>query len=198
MPPQLYRRFVQMSDSIMQLFDRLRTQRTNEIQIVTPTGMLPTRSSVVIDLANDSIVGGAHHFPVAPAQTDPKSLDALVESLSGQEDFHVVPSELAIELLSATKNSELGGIDIKHFSKALANVNRDGQIILITRKNRAVSANTGTLISANDRILANSFNRDTVLTLYRLTGEISLGWQGLPFWIPDVKLKSDRVVYFKS
>jgi hypothetical protein len=186
-----------MSDSIIQLFDTLATARTEEVQVITPKGIAPTRKAVVEDLAEDCIVGGANHFPVTPTQDNTSSLDDKLAEFSDGEEFHIVDASLASELLQLTGNNELGGIPSKVFEESLKNINQDGKVLLVVRRGRGVSANTGTLLSPDDRKLASRYKKDSVLIIYRLTGETTKGWDGKPFWIPNVKLPSDKVVYFK-
>ena len=197
MPPRLYSNFVQMSDSIAQLFKALETSSTGNVQVITPQGISPTRNAVVEDLADDCIVGGAHHFPVTPNQENVGKVDSLLTNYSSDEDYQLVDSSLAVELLDASGNDEYGGIPSRVFEDSIKNINNAGKVVLIVRRGRQISANTGTLLSPDDRRLANGFNKDAVLVLYRLTGEVERGWGGAPFWIPDVKLPSNKVVYFK-
>ena len=197
MPPRLYSNFVQMSDSIAQLFKALETSSTGDVQVITQQGISPTRNAVVEDLADDCIVGGAHHFPVTPNQENVSKVDSLLTNYSSDEDYQLVDSSLAVELLEASGNDEYGGIPSRVFADSIKNINNAGKVVLIVRRGRQISANTGTLLSPDDRRLANGFKKDAVLVLYRLTGEAERGWGGAPFWIPDVKLPSNKVVYFK-
>lgn len=198
MPPRLYSSFVQMSDSIFQLFELVKTAKTNEIQVTTPRGLAPTRSAVVEDLAGDCIIGGAHHFPINPNQANLKVLDELLKSYSDEETYFLIDSEFAVELLNACREDELGQIPSKQFEHSIRNISRENKVVLIVRRDRSIAAGTGTLLSPNDRKLGSSFTNDTVLILYRLNGENSKGWQGDPFWIPDVKLPGKRVIYYKE
>jgi hypothetical protein len=197
MPPRLYSNFVQMSDSIMQLFNSLEFSHTDDVLVVTPRGMQPTRTAVVEDLAANCIVGGANHFPINPVQTNTKAMDSLIKDYDEDQEHYVVDAQFAIELLRATSVDELGGINRTVFEESLKNINQDGKVILAVRRNRAISANTGTLLSPDDRRLSGRYDREAVLILYRLTGEVAKGWNGSPFWVPNVKLPGNRVVYFK-
>lgn len=197
MPPKLYSSFVQMSDSIFQLFEIVKTAKTNEIQVTTPRGLAPTRSAVVEDLAGDCIIGGAHHFPINPNQDNLKNLDKLLESYSDEETYFLIDSAFAVELLNTCHEEELGQIPTKQFEHSIRNINRDNKVVLIIRRDRSIAAGTGTLLSPNDRKLGSSFTNDTVLILYRLNGENTKGWQGAPFWVPNVKLPGKRVIYYK-
>jgi hypothetical protein len=197
MPPRLYSNFVQMSDSIMQLFDSLESANTEDVLVVTPRGMQPTRTAVVQDLASDCIVGGANHFPINPNQSNIAQLDELLKNFDENEDHYVVNAEEAANFLACTQTEELGGIERSVFEEAIKNINLDGKVVMAVRRDRAISANTGTLLSPDDRRLSSRYEKDAVLILYRLTGDSSKGWDGTPFWVPNVKLPGHRVIYFK-
>jgi len=197
MPPRLYSNFVQMSDSIMQLFDSLESSNSEDVLVVTPRGMQPTRAAVVQDLASDCIVGGANHFPINPSQENAVKLDDLLKNFDEKESHYIVDAKEAANYLAATETEELGGIERSIFEEAIKNINLDGKVILAIRRDRAISANTGTLLSPDDRKLSSKYEKDAVLILYRLTGEKVKGWEGQPFWVPNVKLPGHRVVYFK-
>lgn len=198
MPPRLYSSFVQMSDSIYQLFETLETAKTDEIQVISPRGLVPTRSAVVEDLAGDCIVGGAHHFPVNPNQDNLDRLDELLSEFDSEDEFYSIDCKFASELLKVCREEELGQIPSLQFENALRNLSRDDKAVLIVRRNRSIAAGTGTLLSPNDRKLGSSFTKDSVVILYRLNGEVTKGWRGSPFWIPNVKLPGRRVIYYKD
>jgi hypothetical protein len=198
MPPRLYSAFVQMSDSIFQLFEIVKTSRTSEIQITIPRGLSPTRNAVVEDLSSDCIIGGAHHFPVNPNQLNSENLDELLETYDHEEPYYLISHLEAIELIKACGEAELGQIPISQFEYAVRDLSADAKVVLFVRRGRAISAGTGTLLSPDDRKLASGFQSDTVLILYRLTGEAAKGWKGKPFWVPDVKLPGGKVIYFKG
>jgi hypothetical protein len=197
MPPRLYSNFVQMSDSIMHLFDHLENSKTDEILVVTPRGMQPTRTAVVEDLASDCIVGGANHFPINANQNNLKRTEVILSKYDDSKEYYEVDSSEAVEILSSTGVVELGGINRVIFEEALRNLSRDSKVKLVVRRNRSISANTGTLLSPDDRNISSRFVNDAVLILYRLTGEKSKGWLGGEFWVPNVKMPGNRVIYFK-
>lgn len=198
MPPRLYSAFVQMSDSIFNLFEILKTAKTSEIQISTPRGLSPTRNSVVEDLGIDCIIGGANHFPVNPNQENLDKVDDLLQEFSEKEPHYLISAQRAVELLRACNEVELGVLPVVQFEYSISNFSRDEQVVLIVRRSRSISAGTGTLLSPDDRKLGASFAKDSVLILYRLNGEVEKGWKGKPFWIPNVKLPSGQVFYFKD
>ena len=109
----------------------------------------------------------------------------------------MIDSADAVNLLQACDEEELGQIPSKQFEYSIQNINKDNKVVLIVRRDRSISSGTGTLLSPNDRKLANGFVDDSVLILYRLLGETSNEWQGKPFWMPNVKLPRKRVIYYK-
>lgn len=197
MPPGLYSRFVQMSDSVSALFETLETSRTDEIQVRTPRGIAPTRTAVVEDLAGNCIVGGVNHFPVNPRETNARALDVLLMDFNESQLYYVVDATEASSILAKSDEIDLGGVPALQFIEAIKNINKDGKVILAVRRGRAISANTGTLLSPDDRRLSNSFPDDAVIIFYRLTGDASKGWGGRPFWMPNVKLPQNFMVYYK-
>ena len=196
MPPRLFSNFIQMSDAIMQLFESLETSISSEILVVSPQGMQPTRAAVVDNLTTDCIVGGANHFPINPSQQNSAHLDALLSGFDENQEYYEVSAQEAAEILKATQEIELGGTSRKIFEEAIRHINLDGKVILAVRRDRQISANTGTLLSPDDRRLSSRHAKDAVLILYRLTGERSKGWKGAPFWVPNVKLPINRMVFF--
>lgn len=197
MPPGLYFRFVQMSDSVSALFDALETSRTDEIQVRTPRGIAPTRSAVVEDLTGDCIVGGVNHFPVNPKETNMRALDLLLADFNESQLYYVIDADEASRILAKAEEVDFGGVPAVQFIEAIKNINKDGKVILAVRRDRAISANTGTLLSPDDRRLSSSFPEDAVIIFYRLTGDASKGWGGHPFWMPNVKLPHNFMIYYK-
>jgi hypothetical protein len=186
-----------MSESVSQLFEMLSNPRTEEMKVVTPRGIQPTRKAVVEDLADDCIVGGANHFPINPYQANWQKLEEDLRQFSEATQYHEIDAHLAASLLRNSGNDELGGIPSSIFGQAIESINSGGKAILIVRRGRSITANTGTLLSPDDRLLGSQFKDDVVVTFYELIGEVSKGWGGTRFWIPNVRLPGNKVVYFK-
>jgi hypothetical protein len=66
---------------------------------------------------------------------------------------------------------------------------------LIIRRNRDISKGTGTLLSPTDRKIGDKLNKALILTMYRVNGQTSRGWDGKPFWIPNIKFPEDTCFY---
>jgi hypothetical protein len=197
MPPGMYSNFVQMNISIMRLFEVLETNHSFDVPIVVPAGMLPTRRAVVEDMGANSIIGGVNHFPVVPDEDNESELDALLVSFDENQDYYVIDKHLAIDILIASNMEEIGGIPREYFEIGIEKLAKDGKVVLAVRRNRSISAGTGTLLSPNDRQLSMSHPGDVVLILYKLTGETDKGWTGTPFWMPNIKMPDQQIIYFK-
>jgi hypothetical protein len=197
MPHQLYSKFIQLSDDNEILFDQAANRRTSEIQVVTGKGINPTRASVVENLAGDLLVGGRHHFPISPNQSNQQLLDALLSDYDGSS-YNMIDNRFGIELLKGCGEEELGDKPVIHFERALREYLPNQEMVLIVRRDRDIQKDTGTLLSPNDRKLADSFKGDSVLILYRLNGRREQGWEGNPFWVPDIKLPLGKNIYFKE
>ena len=58
-----------------------------------------------------------------------------------------------------------------------------------------MSKNTGTMLSASDRDLTDKYNNDVLLVMYRVNGLVENGWNGTPFWMPNIKLPNGFTFY---
>ncbi len=67
--------------------------------------------------------------------------------------------------------------------------------LLIIRTERSIQKETGSLLSPDDRALGDSNPDKLVLTMYRLKGEIEKGWNGVPLWVPNIKLPNGNVFW---
>lgn len=197
MPHQLYSKFVQLSDDNEILFEQAANRRTSDIQVVTGRGINPTRSSVVENLTSDLLIGGRHHFPVNPNQDNLEELDRSLEDFDS-DSYSMISTKFAIQLLKSCGEEELGDKPVIVFERAMRDYLDNEQVVLIVRRGRNIRGGTGTLLSPNDRKLADSFKNDTVLILYRLNGSTDDLWNGSPFWVPDIKLPSEKNIYFKE
>ena len=66
---------------------------------------------------------------------------------------------------------------------------------LFIRRGRNIGNKTGTMLSPDDRRLGSSIENKSVITLYRNVGDPDKGWDGSPFWMPNLKLPKGKVFY---
>ena len=67
------------------------------------------------------------------------------------------------------------------------------EIQVYIRKDRNIGKGTGTLLSPDDRLLSQKYNKKTVVFLYRIIGDRNKGWLGEPLWIPNIKFPNEYV-----
>ena len=201
MPPSQFRLFALISDSVSKLFTQLETGNTDDVALIVPKGIRPTRSSVVRGLSDSCLVGGSIYFPVLPDQNNDVQVSRLVARLSrdsaSSASFEVTADVLA-ELLVACGENHFAGVSALEMPAVLQSIsNMSEKILLSVRTNRAISANTGTVLSQSDRELMVKNPKSIHLMLYRVTGDKALGWLGQPFWIPNIKLPDGSVAYVR-
>ena len=199
MPPTVYARFCQMNDSVARLFESIATQKTGTIRVITPSGMNPTRRTVYVD--DTVIVGGANYFPVSnPHQKNTAAVEPELAGYHESKAYHHVSITTVKRLVSLTLNQSIASfstLEILRAADAVRTPGVDKDAILIVRRNRKISPNTGSLLSPNDRALTQRFRDKTVLVMYELTGEKSLGWDGDAFWVPNIKFPSGHLIHTK-
>lgn len=199
MPPSLFRRFAQTNESVSRLFSSLESGESPEVAVVVPKGVKPTRSTVVRDLNESCLVGGSIYFPASPNQTNEKRVSAVLSELPDDgRPFREISIECAIGVLEACGANTFGGVSIAELPAVIrGSSGPPTPILLAVRRDREISANTGTLLSQTDRELMLRNTAATFVMLYRVTGNRALGWAGKPFWIPSIKLPDGRVAFVR-
>lgn len=196
MPPKLFKLFSDINrtnNSIIAQIEKLNNGQ--DIRIFYPTGLKPTRKNV-IDIKSVGIYsGGVNFFPFYPLNYDINIIDKLLMSFEDGE--YTVSLKLIVKLLEQI-DSETEDWNAKvfiGFINTFLAMNSGTQAKLIIRRNRDIGKGTGTLLSPTDRRLGEQYPDDVVLTMYKITGNISKGWSGEKIWIPNIKLPGDYAYY---
>lgn len=195
-PQPLYMLFSELNASNEILIKQIENDFDN-IQIIYPKGINPTRKNVVDQDSLDLIQGGINMFPSMPIASNVDIINKKIEGFAS-EKYVNIDSDLVVELLRLVKVEEEQDFNIKKFVscvQALKNQRPSIKCKLIVRLDRDISKNTGTLLSPNDRLLGDSFNKDIVLTMYRVIGTNDKGWNGQPLWIPNIKFPENCYFY---
>ena len=157
--------------------------------------MKPTRKNVIDKKAVGIYSGGVNYFPFYPLNKDISAIDKMLGGFP--DDIYTVSLKLVVKLLEQM-DSEVDDWNAKTFigfvNTYIAS-NPVAQGKLIVRRNRDIGKGTGTLLSPTDRKIGDSYNNEVVLTLYKITGNVSKGWDGQQIWIPNIKLPGDYVYY---
>lgn len=195
-PQPLYKFFVELNKSNEMLIEQV-THGLENLQVILPADISPTRKNVLDSKYLNAIVGGMNFFASNPVDSNTDVIDSIVSQYG---DALSVPTdkETVINLLQL-----VGSYDGQDFSSqkyiscvhALCAKRPSVKLRLIVRKNREISKGTGTLLSENDRKLGSKFDDEIVLTLYRINGEVAKGWNGKPLWIPNIKFPKNICFY---
>lgn len=197
MPPKLFKLFSDINRTNNSIIKQIENSSNGKnIKIVYPAKLRPTRKNV-LDRKNVHIYsGGVNYFPFYPANKDVGVIDDMLQPFA--DGLYTVSLKLVAKLLDLFSSESKEDWDVEAFTgftKALLATDPAAQCILIVRRNRDIGKGTGTLLSPNDRVLGDQYMNTLVLTLYRITGNSSKGWDGTPIWIPNIKLPGDCAYY---
>jgi len=195
-PRSLHQLFVELNQANELLIKQI-DEGIENVQLIFPNGVKPTRRNVIDNRFINIISGGSNIFSSNPIPANTIQVDPLVHSYINQESV-VVDKDVMIQILNhvgSLSNDEFSSPKFISCINALAGKRPSTKFRLIVRTNRDITYGTGTLLSPTDRRLGDTFPDDVVLTLYRVNGDISKGWNGSPLWIPNIKFPSNTCYY---
>ena len=194
MPPKLFKLFSDINRTNNNIINQIENANNgSDIKIVYPTGLRPTRKSVLDNRIVGIYTGGVNYFPFYPVNNDIEAIDEILKSFG--DDLYSVSLKLIASILKLV-DSELGDWDKNAFIGFVNAIIADNPLAqgkLIVRRERDIAKGTGTLLSPNDRSLGDSIHEELVLTMYKVTG--IKGWNGQKIWIPNIKLPGTDVYY---
>lgn len=196
LPPSLLKLFVELNEANNAMINHLKEHGAEGLKLTYPRNIRPTRRNVVKRDELEIISGGTNHFPFTPTSANLNEIDKLLQDYSGDE-YNVANIDLILELISLCQSNQDHDWPSDTYKNCILSLEEQylKDPVLIVRRNRDISKNTGTLLSPNDRALGNRFNKRVVLTMYRVNGQIEKGWDGQPLWIPNIKFPSDKFFY---
>lgn len=195
-PKPLYKFFTELNKSNEMLIEQV-TQGLNNLQIILPSDIRPTRKNVLDVRYLNAIVGGMNFFASNPIDDNTSEIDKTLSDIANTGSCQT-DKETIIKLLSmvgSTDNEDFSSNKYIACVHALCSKRPSVKLRLIIRRNREISKGTGTLLSENDRRLGSQFDEEIVLTMYRVNGDKSKGWNGKPLWIPNIKFPKDICFY---
>ncbi len=199
MPRALYNLFAEINSSNEVLYDQIEQGNLDKLQLMFPPGVKPTRDSVVDRSKLDVLVGGVNYFPPNPDQSNAFELDPVLERYDADRSYHTINTDAAIKILSKIKDDKINNWSISSYISALRSLSSEkgfeDSVALIIRRGRNIGNKTGTMLSPDDRRLGSSIESKSVITLYRNVGDPDKGWDGSPFWMPNLKLPKGKVFY---
>lgn len=198
MPQYVYKFFTYLNDANNALIEQALDIHNDTYQFFYPDNVSPTRKGV-LERNFHVVKGGKSYFPLFPNE---ENLGTVNKSLGVIQNFYTPSSEGVFEISTEDMEHVIESLglfdsidwDLDTFVKSinvLSTKRPTTNNILILRYNRNLSKGTGTMLSPDDRKLAQKYTNDIVLTLYLVNGNQNKGWVGSDFWMPNIKLPND-------
>ncbi len=197
-PPTLHRLFTELNNSNRVLIKQIEEFGLNGVQLIYPKNIRPTRKNVIDNDFLNFIAGGVNFFPNNPVENYTAEIDNLLIQYSTENETETTTFDTIQNLLKYVGSSEVVDWDTEKFVDCVQSLSvkrPSTKCYLIIRRDRDISKGTGTLLSPTDRKIGDKLNKALVLTLYRVNGQSSKGWNGKPFWIPNIKFPDDACFY---
>lgn len=196
MPPKLFKLFSDINRTNNSIIKQIENMNNGtDLKIFYPTRLKPTRNNVLDKKALGVYSGGVNYFPFYPINKNIEVIDKILEGF--EDDIYTVSLKVIVKLLEQM-DSEVNDWNAKvfiGFVNTYLAINPAEQGKLIVRRNRDIGKGTGTLLSPSDRKLGENYTSQVVLTVYKITGNKSKGWDGNKIWIPNIKLPGDYAYY---
>ena len=195
-PLDVYRFFVTLNQANDLLIEQICADYQN-IQMIYPQNIQPTRKNVLVSGSLNCLFGGVNHFPSFPDENNLQEMNGVLGDWT--DGLHEIPTEMLLNILQALGNYAVDDWDkqkIVDSIQALQHQRPSFKSRVLVKRNRQLSKGTGTMLSEDDRKTGEKYSDDLVLTLYLVTGETERGWQGKPFWLPNIKLPYKGAVYW--
>lgn len=197
MPPRLFKLFADINNTNNRIIRQIENACNGyNIKISYPTGLKPTRKNVLDKKSVDIYSGGVNYFPFYPKNKDIDVLDKILEVF--EEGIYTVSLKMVARILKLVASETADDWNEKAFEgfvNSILSTNPSEQAKLIVRRNRDIGKGTGTLLSPTDRKLGDEYMDCVVLTMYKITGNKSKGWEGTQLWIPNIKLPGNVSYY---
>ncbi|MGQ2375929.1 Z1 domain-containing protein [Companilactobacillus zhachilii] len=194
MSAELYKLFYEINETNNSLINQ--AINNNSIKISYPDKLKPTRSNILDKSLLNILVGGSNHFPLEPSSNVPNEIDSLLKNFDGSESTQIVSLRLILEILYRIKCEKSFNLDgYKDMILSEVDNNSLAQGGLLVRRNRDITHNSRALLSPNDWADTNKYDDKFVLTMYKVKGSKSKGWNGNPVWVPNIKLPKAKNFY---
>ena len=196
-PPSLLKLFIELNSGNRALIGQITGTSAEDVSLLYPPGIRPTRKNVVDSKLMDVIVGGVNYFPNFPKRKYVKQVDDMLAqySVEGMHETTLNGVMTLLENFESESKQDWSNAAFINCIKALKASRAENKAMLIVRRDRSISKGTGTLLSPVDRAMGDAVKDIPVLTLYRVNGEQDKGWDGLPLWIPNIKLPEGKNFY---
>ena len=202
LPPFLLKLFTDLNSANSALLDQVINSGVDEINLLYPPGIKPTRKNVIDDDFLNVIVGGVDMFASFPKKKYVHDIDLMLDSFeSSSGSYREVELSFIIDLLERLESEKKSDWNNKAYIncvKSLQSNKTKYNGIVIVRKDRDIRKSPRTMLSEDDRLLGRKFSKSVVLTVYRIRGEgENKGWSDDPGprWMPNIRLPLSTTFY---
>lgn len=193
MPSSLFRLFRVLQDQNQRLIELIKSGSLDVLQIALPKGVVATRRNVIDQKRFRFVVGGTNYFPSEPNQENALALDKIFAEFGDSYTGPVDLAKVREAIIYAAEPSSEWRKD--SFLKALDQQLVSPKATLLMRKDRKISANTGSMLSPNDREYGSKVKDQVMLTAYRVDGPAGKWSRGKDFWLINIKLPGTLFYY---
>lgn len=181
---QIFRRLNEANDS---MFNMLAEGGIDQITILEADNINPTRRNVLAQETLISIVGDSNSYFEGVTHKNNTQIETILGMHDKEEEISIEDAICLLEMLET--DEEADGQDLDQYIGCLKALKSDRhhRCHLIVRVDRDIGKGTGSLLSPNDRQRGAAITDKTVLTFYRVNGQIEKGWKGFPLWVPNIK-----------
>ncbi len=193
MPPLLYKLFSDINATNNSIILQIERKKPEDVNIHYSEKLKPTRKNVLDNDVVLTFTGGVDYFPFSPENKNIEDIDEMLSRF--EDDVYSVNLNIFINILEniISNSSDWKPENFISILQTMLSIKPGAQGKLIVRRDRDISAGTGTLLSPNDRALGKAISDFPVLTIYKVTG--NKGWGGRKIWIPNIKLPGTDVYY---
>ena len=190
---QLYKLFADINATNNAIISQVE-QGIDDVKMYYTAGLNPTRQNVLDNKHVSTVTGGTNYYPFYPDNNTIDDISELLKQFSENEPYYQVSLRIMKEVLShVVPSPDFKLASFMSILDMMLSETPAAQGILIVRRGRDVAQGTGALLSPNDWQLGGSFPRQTVLTMYQVTGK--KGWGGKQLWVPNIKLPDGSDYY---
>lgn len=193
---ELYKLFSEINETNNSIIAQIISNHNAVISY--PQGLSPTRKNVLNMSLLNIIPGGANRFPSSPRNESYQDICDLLADYNGSEPPIPINLKLMIKIL---KHVSADDMNIDAYAKMLESAQNENPLtqgMLLVRRHRNITKNSGALLSENDWKATNRYATQFVLTMYQVDGKKEQGWDGNPLWIPNIKLPKSKDFYYIS
>lgn len=191
---ELYKLFSEINETNNSIIAQIKSN--HKPIIFYPKGLNPTRKSVVDMSLLNILPGGVNRSPSSPRNKSYEDICDLLNGFKGSEPPMPINLELMIKILNHVSADDMNIGAYVEIIESVQNKNPLTQGMLLVRRHRNITKNSGALLSENDWDITNQYESQFVLTMYQLEGKKEQGWDGSPIWVPNIKLPKTKDNYY--